>query len=442
MWDNIKIDVYPDDVTEGVEQNFLDHPERHHVVIAVTGDQGENAREWASYLLDESTGAYNHPVNRFGEIVRVLAGADKIGESNDFRSTRHMFFMNPETDVVKLVQKFGRVCRSSDPTKYPYYKYGFHRDHLGEDEKGVPIVHYVTLALPDETKKAFTVINNKAEFYNAYGRLLARGEGDAGLVVREHAPEDSWKNAIKELRGPSKPVNFNAGVACKQEQDSWSVLSNLYGSAEWDWAMIFFKSLGTEKESTAAMSDTIWNWLKDKRSESEKWSIETLKATISRMFPEYESINTKHLLKDRTFDSVPTGVVPRLLLNALFVQSIGKNNKPVLENIFNDMDKTQLLADNLRVGTKPDIDDTLMRDYVDYVKGKTTEDGLREVMETKFATGSSYLKRLLATGKDVLKEVTTSMKGITIPYGYTLEDSDAILMEIRNDLAAGVAKNE
>jgi hypothetical protein len=431
LWDKVE-------KREGEDSNFreefIENPGRHHVVISVTGDQGENAREWASYLLDESTGAYNHPVNRFGEIVRVMAGADKIGESNDFRSTRHMFFMNPETDVVKLLQKFGRICRSSDPVGYPYYRYGFHRDHLGNDGNEVPIVHYVTLSLPDETANAFDIIKEKAKFYNPYGRLLARGKGDEGLVIREQAGEGDWTDAVGELGGP-RPVKFNAGIASGQNQNDFSVLSNLYGDVEWDWAATYFEQTEGDEtilgENLIGMINTVdsvvFEWLNRTKIESRKWTTEDLKDTIANMFPHSK------LVKDweqRAFDPVPTGVVPRLFLNNLFEKGIGQFNMPALKIMF---EKTNVN----RVGEKRELpDNDILRVWKDLCERKVRKKTLQEIMENKFETGK-YRETLVRLGNNnpraVPNERESQVEKLTNPFGYELVYSDAILRDVREN---------
>ena len=407
---------------DDMERDFIDSPGKHHVVISVTGDQGENAREWASYLLDESTGAYNHPVNRFGEIVRVMAGADKIGESNDFRSTRHMFFMNPETDVVKLLQKFGRICRSSDPTKYPYYRYGFHRDHLGDGGDEVPIVHYVTLSLPTETQNAFDIIREKAKFYNPYGRLLAREKGDEGLVIRKKAIENDWNRAIENL----KELSFSF-----DEQKIYARLSNLHGKVEWNWAMHVV--CNDDMPIADAITTPVREWIEGMRDESETWDREKLKEKVDEIFPSDlvpKEVDNLRTFVGQTEGPVPTGIVPRLFLN--LVVKPGKAN--VLAKHVLGLASVDLRDNNTEDQTRKWL--RLRRDWgisrnEDDLKSRV--DALRDIVRDKFETGP-YAD--LVSVEQPLKERQPNFAGIQIPFGYALNESDDIIEDVLADLRA------
>ena len=396
---------------DDMERDFIESPGKHHVVISVTGDQGENAREWASYLLDESTGAYNHPVNRFGEIVRVMAGADKIGESNDFRSTRHMFFMNPETDVVKLLQKFGRICRSSDPTRYPYYRYGFHRDHLGDDGNEVPIVHYVTLSLPTETQNAFVIIREKAKFYNPYGRLLAREKGDEGLVIRKKAIENDWIRAIENL----KKLSFSF-----DEQKNYARLSNLHGKVEWNWAMHVVRN--DDMPIADDITTPVLEWIVRMRDESETWDWENLKKKVDEIFPSnlVPEVDNLRTFVGQTQGPVPTGIVPRLFLNLVVRPGkVGGLTKHVLGLASVDLrDKEDQTRDWLR--SRREWGNSHNEDV-----RKSRVDALRDIVRDKFASGP-YVD-LVSVEQPLKERQPKNFAGIQIPLGYALNESDDII---------------
>jgi hypothetical protein len=420
MWDKCvdKTGIESDDTM--MRYAFINEPDKHHVVCAVTGED-TNARDWASYLLDENTGAYNHPVNRFGEIVRVMAGADKIGESNDFRSTRHMFFTNPDTDVVKLLQKFGRICRSSDPERYPHYEYGFHRDHLFDDDgvKKVPVVHYVTLARPAEMGAVFENINRKAKFYNEYARLLARGEGDAGLVVRDPKILRDWKKEIKSLVEKRDFFNFTDG-------GSYAEISNLYGSAEWEWAK---RIMDNGLVSLSPPASVVKQGIDGLHSASTKWSWSDLLENVNKFFPSnlVQKENTDKLLKLREYllrnqssstTPVPTGIFPRLFLKLV----IGKKATVggLLEHV------CRLLKVN---ATEQALRDWLTS-CVSWSTGRDQKtirlDALEQVMRNKFSS-PPYDKMQFDKIPDM--ERGTRLPG-TSPYGYDFSDLNIIVEKI------------
>ncbi|MFB1020931.1 MAG: hypothetical protein QMC37_11925, partial [Flavobacteriales bacterium] len=344
LWDKLEKMGMSEDEEKAAKKHFTDHPELNHVVCTVTGKDGENSREWASYLLDERCGAYNHPANRFGEIIRVIAGADKIGESNDFRNTRHMFFTSPETDVVKLLQKFGRIARSSDPEHYPHYRYGFQKDHLeyfGDDDNvkyGVPIVHYVTLARPEEVGEAFGNIKNKMLFYNDYGRLLSRDKSDEGLVVHESRVKPEWDAAIKVLQGDDSSSTRIRKFKFDDEYEDIGVLSNLHGGVEWNYAMSFF----TEEEGDAPLQPLTAGLVKvldefarakltDMKEQAATWTMYNLKGVMVQMFKAKVGTPTWEILFEEEPDSVPTGVIPRMILNILVKSAtVGENSFSIL----------------------------------------------------------------------------------------------------------------
>ena len=123
------------------ESERLAGDDNAHIVFAVSGNVSSD--DFADWLFDTHYGLYNHPLNRFGGVARIIAGANRLSQSNDFRNTRYMFSMDLETDLVKLLQQFGRISRSSSPDKFPFYKYGFHKDHFPIDGTK-PVVHYVS----------------------------------------------------------------------------------------------------------------------------------------------------------------------------------------------------------------------------------------------------------------------------------------------------------
>lgn len=187
-------------VDEDDRQKFINEPNANFVVCSVTG-MDQAAKEFATYLCDTMTGMYNHPLNKNGHLIRVLAGSKKIAESNDFRNTRYMFFTKPESDLVDLMQKFGRIARSSDPSRYPYYEYGFDKRHCtrGNDTNLRPIVHYVTLASSDECQSSYNIVKAKMKYYNEYSLMLTKDKTDEGLALLPVRTKGDWIAKCKQL---------------------------------------------------------------------------------------------------------------------------------------------------------------------------------------------------------------------------------------------------
>ena len=75
-----------------------------------------------------------------------MAGVKKLAQSNDIRNTRYMHFIHQNPNCLEVAQQEGRIARSSDERKFPYYKYGFHKSHLELDSRieVKPVVHYIT----------------------------------------------------------------------------------------------------------------------------------------------------------------------------------------------------------------------------------------------------------------------------------------------------------
>ena len=440
LWDKLANMGMSEDEKKAAKTHFTDHPELNHVVCTVTGKDGENAREWASYLLNERCGAYNHPANRFGEIIRVIAGADKIGESNDFRNTRHMFFTSPETDVVKLLQKFGRIARSSDPKHYPHYRYGFHKDHLeyfGDDgnmKYGVPIVHYVTLARPEEVGEAFNNIKKKMLFYNEYGRLLSRDKSDEGLVVHESRVKPEWDAAIKVLQGVDSSSTRIRKFKFDDEYEDIGVLSNLHGGVEWDYAISFFTKGGDDaslQPHTASFVDLFDTSarakLTDMKAQAAKWTMDNLKKVMVSMFKAKVDTPTWENLFEEVPDSVPTGVIPRMILNILVKRAaVGENSYPIL---------AALGINRVNGVTKLD---SVIKTWLEHCQSRVerAKNELEKHMRNKF-NEKKYRDVLLATGEDVLFEIQPAPAGIKTPYGYDTEFAMDMLNILRDEGRGG-----
>ena len=325
-----------------METDFIDRPNTHQIVCIVTASE---SKDWADYLLNERTGLYNHPVNRFGEIVRVIAGADKIGESNDFRNTRHMFFAQPETDVVKLLQKFGRIARSSAKNVYPFYEYGFHKDHLavdGDNTKYKPIVHYVTLSRPEETVAAFNNIKAKATYYNQYGRLLTRDKTDAKVPLLKPKKNEEWKREALSLRHDTITFQF--------DDSEYGELSTLRNGLEWLQMAEVFKGGDDDSVVENGLDKLMRNWFEE--GYAKDWTYEELKEKTVLYFPipkkrkkdsaddmveASDAAANKTLCKYQYGDSTfASGFLPRLMRSVLFrLQS--KKKKPVDVDVADDV---------------------------------------------------------------------------------------------------------
>ena len=154
--DELKTDLqHPSEDSGKLLIHLLD---RIHIVAAVSGSMSPNEGGGLDILLhsgtnhvykekpDEYSGIYNCPLNRNGRIIRIMAGIKKLAQSNDIRNTRYMHFINQNHNCLEVAQQEGRIARSSDESKFPYYKYGFHTSHLKLDS-GIevkPVVHYIT----------------------------------------------------------------------------------------------------------------------------------------------------------------------------------------------------------------------------------------------------------------------------------------------------------
>ena len=182
-----------------------------HIIFSVSG--GKTYADYATCVFDPIYGVYNHPLNRFGDIVRVIAGANLLAQSNDFRNTRYMFSMDNETDLVKLLQQFGRISRSSPKDAFPFYEYGFHKEHfLSADTK--PVVHYVSFHDPQLIRA------NKTRTYTCIERQqLNRWQN---LKKRERKYNEVNSQLLKNI--PTAEEMFNDGERFTAENwKKWDV---------------------------------------------------------------------------------------------------------------------------------------------------------------------------------------------------------------------------
>jgi hypothetical protein len=325
MWQDVDHSLIRVGELEIQEEAFITIPNLNHVICSVVGDD-KAAGEWATYMCDDMSGMYNHPLNRNGLLVRVMAGADKIAESNDFRNTRHMFFTSPETDVVKLIQKTGRIARNSNPTMYPYYTYGFHADHCtvvdinNQEESVRPIVHYVTLASSEECKSAYGKLKLKSTYYNKYALLLAKGTSGENLRIHKVRNKATWIAKAKSL---NTPVRFNAF-----KTSDTRFLSNLYGEVEWLFAASKFKK-----------KTVIHKWLT--KGAKRQWNTADFNTTVEALTPKEttettETTETKKHSKYSIYkscDDVPPSGYLALLVSIVFFSPESDESKHIIEYI-------------------------------------------------------------------------------------------------------------
>jgi hypothetical protein len=303
MWNILKNNSMTD---KKMETLFLeDVGNKHHVICSVVGSD-KQAMAWATYMCDRMSGVYNHPLNKDGRLVRVMAGADKIAESNDFRNTRHMFFMYPETDIVKLLQKFGRISRNSDKTEYPYYSYGFHESHClatstnskpddASVEPARPIVHYVTLASSQECRRSFEQVARKSQYYNEYGRLLSRDQTDEGLIMLTKKTAAEFKETLAEL-WQTTTIFDPRGSISGNVTTSTNLLSNLYGGVEWQIVATLFTDF------------PIRDWLLEQSRT--QWTTERMQEFAREMDT---SIKTDDVSKLRCFEYYGSGYIAQIV---------------------------------------------------------------------------------------------------------------------------------
>jgi hypothetical protein len=75
------------------------------------GDDGSGASKSAGERLKKLLAVYNHPENRYGELIHVLLASNSYNEGIDLKSVRHIHFFEPLVTMASDKQTIGRAAR-------------------------------------------------------------------------------------------------------------------------------------------------------------------------------------------------------------------------------------------------------------------------------------------------------------------------------------------
>lgn len=162
--------------------------------VLITLSELKHGKLTAGEALQHILKIYNHPDNRYGELIHVMVASQQFNEGMDLKAVRHIHIFDPLLSINKELQTIGRAAR-----------YCSHKDLSRRDGQWKVLIHRYLADYPhniklfSSAKQLATLESDKAALKIAEQELASMGRGKKGDNAHKQKKEE-LKEHIKQLQ--------------------------------------------------------------------------------------------------------------------------------------------------------------------------------------------------------------------------------------------------